>query len=399
MTLARALPPLGSLAITGSVAVTAVGRGRHAHVDAMRTGRSGLAPCELPGVTIPCAIGAVAALADAPFPAPLAAYDNRATRLALAALAADDFAAHVAAALGRWGRQRVGLVLGTSTSGIERLETVFRAWSGAGPLDPGYSLRHHSDHHAVTAFLMAHLGIAGIGYTISTACSSSAKALIDGAQLIRSGLCDAVLTGGVDSLCLTSLYGFEALELVSRSPCRPFDAARDGLSIGEGAGFILIERAGDGPRLLGYGETSDAVSMSTPPADGAGAAAAMREALGRAGLLPEEIDFVKLHGTATQINDRAEGEAVASVFAAPPAAASFKGMIGHTLGAAGAVEAVLCLDAMAAGLVPGTAGLAAPDPAIAIAPRRESTPGAIRHVLSNAFGFGGSNCTLVLGHA
>lgn len=399
MTRSPAPPPLDSLAITGSVAATCVGRGRAAHVAAMQAGRTGLAPCDFPNVAIPCAIGRVGGIEDATFPPGLCAYDNRATRLALAALGADGFAGRIEAALGRWGSARVGLVIGTSTSGVERLESVYRAWSGEGPLDPGYSLRHHNDHHAVAAFLAEHLGIAGVAYTISTACSSSAKALIDGAQLIRLGLCDAVLTGGVDSLCMTSLYGFEGLELVSRAPCRPFDAERDGLSIGEGAGFLLIEREGDGARLLGYGETSDAVSMSTPPPDGAGAAAAMREALARAGLAPGDVDFIKLHGTATQINDRAEGAAVAAVFPAPPPAASLKGMIGHTLGAAGALEAALCLDAMAAGIVPGTPGLQTPDPAIAITARDHATPGRIERALCNAFGFGGSNCTLLLGRA
>ncbi len=146
-------------------------------------------------------------------------------------------------AVSRWGARRVGLVLGTSTSGIERLEKVYRARQGDGPLAADYSMRHHSDHHAVTSFLIAYLGVEGPSYTISTACSSSAKALVDAAQLIRLDLCDAVLAGGVDSLCMTSLYGFDALELVSRQPCRPLDANRDGLSIGEGAGFLLA-RAG-----------------------------------------------------------------------------------------------------------------------------------------------------------
>ncbi|MBK0400875.1 beta-ketoacyl-ACP synthase [Limibaculum sp. M0105] len=391
------MPPLEQLAITGRVAVTCVGRGREAHVDAMSSGRSGLTACDFPGVDFPCWIGRVGGIEDELFPGRMAAYENRATRLAVSALETEGFSCRVAAAISRWGSRRVGLVIGTSTSGVEKLENVYRNWSGNGPLDPAYSLRHHNDHHAVTSFLAEYLGIEGIGYTVSTACSSAAKALIDGAQLIRLGLCDAVLTGGVDSLCLTSLFGFEALELVSREPCRPFDARRDGLSIGEGAGFILLEREGDGPRLLGYGETSDAVSMSTPPPEGEGAQAAMREALGRASLDPEEIEFVKLHGTATKSNDLAESAAVASIFPFGPPSASLKGMIGHTLGAAGAVEAVLCLDAMESGIVPGTVGLSAPDPALALVPRIQSASGEIRRAVCNAFGFGGSNSSLVLG--
>jgi 3-oxoacyl-[acyl-carrier-protein] synthase-1 len=257
-------------------------------------------------------------------------------------------------------------------------------------------MRHHSDHHAVTACLIEHLDIAGPSYTVSTACSSSAKAVVDATQLIRLGLCDAVLAGGVDSLCMTSLYGFEALELVSRRPCRPFDAERDGLSIGEGAGFLLLERDAEGPHLLGYGETSDAVSMSTPPPDGAGAAAAMRAALASAGVCPGRVGFLKLHGTATPANDSAESAAAAAVLPAAPAA-SFKGLIGHTLGAAGAVEAVMCLDAMEAGILPGSAGLAAPDPALPGLIQARAVPAEYDVALCNAFGFGGSNCALVLG--
>lgn len=399
MTRTAHLPPLDELAITARVAVSCIGHGRDAHVEAMSSGRSGLTPCDFPGAAIPCWIGQVSGIEQGAFPRGLAAYENRATRIALAGLEADGFAARVAAAIARWGSDRVGIVIGTSTSGVEKLEQVYRRWSGDGPLDPAYSLRHHNDHHAVTAFLAEHLGIAGVGYTVSTACSSAAKALIDGAQLVRLGLCDAVLTGGVDSLCLTSLYGFEGLELLSRAPCRPFDVRREGLSIGEGAGFLLIEREGDGPRLLGYGETSDAVSMSTPPPDGAGAQAAMREALARGGLAAAEIGFVKLHGTGTRTNDAAEAAAVAAVFPHVPPAASLKGMIGHTLGAAGAVEAVLCLDAMEAGVVPGTVGLDQPDATLAIAPGARPSTGEIRRAICNAFGFGGSNSALLFGLA
>jgi 3-oxoacyl-[acyl-carrier-protein] synthase-1 len=198
---------------------------------------------------------------------------------------------------------------------------------------------------------------------------------------------------------MTSLYGFDALELVSQTPCRPCDAARDGLSIGEGAGFVLFEREGEGPRLSGYGETSDAVSMSTPPVDGTGAAAAMRRALHSAGLAPDQIGFIKLHGTATQTNDAAEAAAVAQVFGSSVPAASLKGLIGHTLGAAGAVEAVMCLYAMDEGILPGTTGLEAQDPKITIQIQKRAGPGAVRHMLSNAFGFGGNNSALILSQA
>jgi 3-oxoacyl-[acyl-carrier-protein] synthase-1 len=390
---------LDRIAITGLSAVTCLGRGRQAHTLAMTQGRSGLTRCDFPNVDIPCFIGRIDGIEDDPFPAGYRAFENRATRLAMAGLKADGFDDRVAEAIGRWGADRVGIVLGTATSGVERFEQVYRARGEAGPLAAEYSLRHHSDHHAITSFLIDYLGLGGPGYTISTACSSSAKAIVDGAQLIRMGICDAVLTGGVDSLCMTSLYGFDALELVSKAPCRPLDAARDGVSIGEGAGFVLLERDRAGARLAGYGETSDAVSMSTPPADGTGAAAAMRRALRCAGLAPDQIGFIKLHGTATQSNDAAESTAVAQVFGLSVPAASLKGLVGHTLGAAGAVEAVIGLYAMQAGIAPGTTGLETTDREIRIKVQKRTGPRTYSHLLCNAFGFGGSNSALILGQA
>ncbi|MEM0923288.1 MAG: beta-ketoacyl synthase N-terminal-like domain-containing protein, partial [Pseudomonadota bacterium] len=275
--------------ITALCLASCLGRGRAAHLQALVEGRSGLTPCDWGDLPFDCHIGRVQGLEEDAFPEAHAAYDNRATRLALAALRQDGFLD----ALGRWraaqGAGRIGLVIGTSTSGVERLESAYRARPETEPLPAEYSLRHHNDHHAVTAFLHGFLQISGPGHTVSTACSSSAKALIDAVHLIEAGLCDAVVAGGVDSLCLTSLAGFEALELVSRAPCRPCDVSRDGLSIGEGAAFLLIERASAGPRLAGYGETSDGTNMSTPPEDGRGAAEAMRQALARAGLGAGEI--------------------------------------------------------------------------------------------------------------
>ncbi|MEL6476505.1 MAG: beta-ketoacyl-ACP synthase [Pseudomonadota bacterium] len=381
--------------ITGIGLVSCLGRGAEAHLDALRDGRSGLTICDW-GVPFPCHIGRVAGVEGDAFPAAHAAFDNRANRLALAALATDGLAEQIAAARSRHGAGRIGLVVGTSTSGVERLETAYRSRPLDAALPAEYSLRHHNDHHAVAAFLHDFLDIQGPGHTVSTACSSSAKALIDAVHLIEAGLCDAVLAGGVDSLCFTSLAGFEALELVSRAPCRPCDAARDGLSIGEGAAFLLVERAADGPRLSGYGETSDGTNMSTPPEDGRGAAEAMRAALARAGLTPEQIAYVNLHGTATPANDASEGAAVSTVLGNAVPVASLKGALGHTLGAAGALEIALCLIAQRAGLMPGTVGLESQDPAIACHVLTAPVAGEMPHLLSNAFGFGGSNAAVVL---
>ena len=305
---------LRRIRITAHTLATCLGHGRATHAQAMVAGRSGLARNDYPDLPFDCFIGRVSEIEDIEFPGEMAAYDNRATRLSLAALNADGFYDAVAAMRDLWGSARCGVVLGTSTSGVEKLESVYRARDGQAPLDESYSMRHHSDHQAVAAFLQEHLQLTGPSYTISTACSSSSKALVDAVQLIEAGFCDAVLAGGVDSLCLTSLNGFEAMQLISRTACRPCDEARDGVSIGEGAAFMIVERdANTGVRLSGSGETSDGFSMSTPPADGAGAAAAMRAALASAGLEPNQIDYVNLHGTATLTNDSAEGAAVAAV--------------------------------------------------------------------------------------
>lgn len=384
------------IGITGYSVATALGRGQAPHVDALRNGRSGLSECDVPGVNFPCYIGRVAGVEDDAFPAHLAAFDNRASRLSEAALAADGFADDVDAARLRWGADRCGLVMGTTTSGVEVLELAYRA-RAEGALDPDYSLRHHNDHHAVTEFVAERLQFDGPAYTISTACSSSAKALIDAVQLIELGVCDVVVAGGVDSLCYTSLFGFEGLQLVSSTPCQPCDKDRNGLSIGEGAAFILVERdARTGLRLSGFGESSDGFNMSTPPNDGAGAAAAIEAALASAGIAKSDVDYVNLHGTATAVNDTAECAAVARVIGPTAHVGSLKGAVGHTLGAAGAVEIVLCLIAMEEKLAPASVGLNTLDPAIDCSVVMAPTNNPMRHVLSNAFGFGGNNTSVIL---
>lgn len=370
--------------------------GRAVHAEALATGRSGLAPCTYGDLPFDCFIGRVEGVETLAFPDSHAAFDNRANRLAMAGLQVDGMEEAIASMRTHWGPDRCGIVVGTSTSGVELLEHVYRARPAEVPLDPAYSLRHHNDHQAVAAFLQDHLGLRGPAFSVSTACSSSAKALVDAVQMITLGISDAVVVAGVDSLCLTSLNGFEGLQLVSRQACRPCDAARDGLSIGEAAAFLLVEREGDGARLSGMGESSDGINMSTPPEDGAGAASAMRAALEMAGLTPGDIGYVNLHGTATPVNDLAEGAAVATVFGSATPVSSLKGAVGHTLGAAGALEAVLCLIALEEGLVPGNVGLTDPDPGIACDLVQQARRIRYDHAISNAFGFGGNNCALVL---
>jgi 3-oxoacyl-[acyl-carrier-protein] synthase-1 len=222
--------------------------------------------------------------------------------------------------------------------------------------------------------------------------------------MIEAGLIDAAVVGGVDSLCLTTLYGFHSLQLVSSTPCRPFDVNRSGISIGEAAAFLLLERAPAAPAsgsllLLGVGESSDAYHMSSPHPQGRGAQRAMLDALESAHLQPSDIDYINLHGTGTPSNDSAEGAAVGAVLGSSTPASSTKGATGHTLGAAGALEVVICGLVLEHGLLPAGLNTHEVDPALPVAyllENRQQTP---RYVMSNSFGFGGSNCSLVLGRA
>lgn len=390
-------PETANCGITHSSVVTSLGWGRSSHLAAMRQGVSGLS--DRHGLELPfdCHLGKVADIEAVKIPGKVAEYDNRATRLAFAALMTDQFEQAATEVRRRWGADRCGIVLGTSTSGVEKLENVYRSIPNDAAMPEEYSVRHHDSQQAVTAFLQSYLGFTGPSYTISTACSSSAKALVDAYQLIETGFCDAVLTGGVDSLCLTSLNGFESLELISRFPCRPCDVSRDGLSIGEAAALMIVERDASGCiRLAGYGESSDGTNMSTPPEDGAGAAEAIRQALSRARLSPEDIDYVNLHGTATTVNDLAEARAVETAVGRSVPASSLKGAIGHTLGAAGAIEVVLSQYALEEGMIPGNTGLVELDPNVLPNVQAGCRDVTLQHVLSNSFGFGGTNCALVL---
>jgi 3-oxoacyl-[acyl-carrier-protein] synthase-1 len=247
----------------------------------------------------------------------------------------------------------------------------------------------------------ASLGLAGPAFVVSTACSSSAKVFANAARMIEAGVVDAAVVGGVDSLCLTTLYGFRSLELVSADICRPWDAARAGLSLGEGAAFALLERDAGRARawLRGCGESSDGHHMSSPHPEGAGAALAMRAALADAGLAPGDVDYLNLHGTATPGNDAAEDRAVRQVFGTSIACSSTKGFTGHTLGAAGAVEAAIAVLALERGLLPASLNLRERDPALELEPLRVATERPARVVASNSFGFGGSNACLVIGAA
>jgi 3-oxoacyl-[acyl-carrier-protein] synthase-1 len=394
-----------ALQLKSFTATSAIGTGLAATRASLSEGRSGLAPCSFETVTLATFIGEVPGVDDVRLPSGQGEFDCRNNRLAWLALSQDGFMEAVAASIARHGAQRIGLFLGTSTSGILETELAYRRLdpsSGALPQEFRYRGAHNS--YSLGAFVRSALGLRGPAAVTSSACSSSAKVFASAARALETGLIDAALVGGVDSLCLTTLYGFHSLQLVSARPCRPFDMARDGISIGEAAAFALLERApnsldSDAVLLVGTGESSDAYHMSSPPPDGHGARAAMEAALASAGLRPADISYINLHGTATLANDEVEGRAVAAVLGSAVPASSTKGATGHALGAAGALEAVICALALRHGLLPGGVGTTQLDPALAIDYQTLSRSAQLTHVMSNSFGFGGSNCSLVLGRA
>lgn len=389
--------------ITSYTVTTALGRGCAATAARLAANESGLAPCRFETVDLDTFVGEVAGVDAHVLPSALRRFDCRNNRLADLAIDADGFAEAVTAASARWGRDRVGVYIGTSTAGILSTEIAYRHRDAAGALPPDYRYRETHNTHSVTEFVRERLGLAGPALTHSTACSSSAKSFASAWRAIRSGTVDAAVAGGVDSLCLTTLYGFHSLGLLSTRPCRPWDAGRDGISIGEGAAFFLLERSAisrrAGPQLIGFGESCDAYHMSSPHPEGEGAQAAMRAALARAGLDADDIDYVNLHGTATPANDAAEDKAVAAVFGSRVACSSTKGFTGHALGAAGAVEAAITLLAMDSGFVPAGLGLVTPDPRLRARYAARTERRLLRRAMSNSFGFGGSNCSLVFGVA
>ena len=391
------------LTLSAFTLTSSLGAGLRSHVEALRGGRSGLAPCAFESARLDTWVGHVPHERLTPLPDEMAAADCRNNRLAQLALAQDGFLDAVARARARYGAHRVGLFLGTSTSGLLHTELAYRHCdTSTGALPPAFDYAATQNTFSVARFVQAQLELEGPAVVVSTACSSSAKVFGSAARMMAVGLCDAAVVGGADSLCLTTLYGFASLELLSSSPCRPFDSERSGISIGEGAGFALLER-GQAPepagtlQLLGVGESSDAHHMSTPHPEGAGARAAMQGALSSAALGPRDIDYINLHGTATRSNDAAEDKAVYDLFGTAAACSSTKGATGHLLGASGIAEAVICALAMREQFMPGSANTQRLDPSLRVRYLLGNASQAPTRVMSNSFGFGGSNCSLVFG--
>jgi 3-oxoacyl-[acyl-carrier-protein] synthase-1 len=337
-------------------------------------------------------------------PAVPPSYATRNNQLMRAAL--DEIREEVDRAVRRFGRDRIAIILGTSTSGVAEGEAAFASYRSKGAWPAGFDYRQQ-ELGGLAAFAAHVLDLTGPAYTIATACSSSAKVFATARRLIVSGLCDAAVVGGADSLCETTLNGFGALEALSRGLSSPFSRNRDGINIGEAAAAFLVVREEAPVTLLGIGETSDAHHLSAPDPEGRGALAAMKAAIEDAGLAPGDIAYVNLHGTGTPLNDSMEGLAIATLFGNDVPCSSTKGMTGHTLGAAGACEAAFLWLTLhpdfAPGILPPHVWDGVRDSAIPaihlVGPGTAVPIGGPIAMMSNSFAFGGSNVSLIVGRS
>ncbi|MEM9072991.1 MAG: beta-ketoacyl-ACP synthase [Myxococcota bacterium] len=374
-----------------------LGRRTEDAIQKLRAGERGLR--EVPfAIPFDAITGTLPGALD-PLPAHLAHHDSRTARLA--ALGYAEIQDSVDRARRHWGDKRVAMVLGTSTGGIDRTEGFHFQWfeSGAStPATPTGDYDYHNQHcfHAFADVVAALSGIQGPSFVVSTACSSSAKVFSSARRLLDLELADAVLVGGVDGLCNTTVRGFNSLGVMANEPCRPFGAKRPGMNVGEGAAFLLLEREGE-PKawLRGVGETSDAYHMSSPEPEGRGALAAMKTALAEANLQPEDVGYINAHGTGTPYNDAAEAKAIRALFGTRTPVVSTKAYTGHTLGACGAVEAIFSIVALEEGWIPAALGSTPRDEDIDILLPETRSDAPLRYVLSNAFAFGGNNCSVL----
>lgn len=321
---------------------------------------------------------------------------------ALLSIALAPLRAAVSAAVERHGSDRVAVVLGSSTSGVGESEAAHRHFAAHGEWPAGFHYRQQ-EMGTPARFVAGQLGLRGPAHVVSTACSSSAKALASAARLLRAGMADAVVAGGADSLCRFTVAGFTALGSVSRERCNPFSANRNGINIGEGAALFLVSREPGPVRLAGWGESADAHHMSAPDPQGRGAERAIAEAMARAGVAAADIGYLNLHGTATPQNDAMEAAVVARMFGEHSPCSSTKPLTGHTLGAAGAIEAAICWLTLARNpqrRLPPHWWDGVADPALPaidlVAPGRRAD-GPLSHALSQSFAFGGSNAALLFG--
>ena len=392
------------LPITAYTAVTNCGVGKQALYESLLEGQTKLKQPKLFDADFPAFVGEIDTQQLPVLSSGLEEFSTRNARIALAGLNCDEdeFRFAVSRAIERYGNTRVGIILGTSTSGIYETENAYSSMLQQDCIPEQYNFSTQHVWVATSRYLSQELDLCGPCYVVSTACSSSSKSIAAAQRLIASNVCDAVITGGVDSLCRMTLNGFRSLDLVSPTPCTPLDKHRSGISLGEGAGLLLIERSCDEffdcPHLLGTGESSDAYHMTAPHPQGRGAELSMQQAFLQADLKPTDIDYLNLHATGTQKNDQAELNAVNKVFADTVSCSGTKGLTGHTLGAAGGVEAVIALLALENNFQPGTCGLQQVDEEFNGTILKHSvTDVALTTVMSNNYGFGGNNASLIFG--
>lgn len=389
------------LVVSHYTATSAAGTGVPGLRDALRSRRSGLRRNDLADCDIDTWIGRVAEVESVELPPHLRHFQSRNNQLAWLGLQQDELVDGIEQLVSQVGADRIGVVMGTSTSSIGRTEEAYRDLDDDGRMRPAFRQPEVHNLHSPGTFVAAATGVTGPAMTISTACSSSAKVFATASRWVGHGLVDAVLVGGVDSLCLSILFGFHSLELVSSRPCKPFDRDRDGINLGEACGYALVTRRELAPAaeltLAGYGESSDAHHMSHPHPEGRGAVLSMRRALARAGLDPADIGYVNLHGTASKANDRIETAALAALGTTSTAASSTKGWTGHALGAAGILESVITLDTLVTGLIPGTLNCDHPEEDFQFQVTTDNEERSVRYAMTNSFGFGGNNVSLVFG--
>ena len=380
--------------VTAWSAVNGLGTTTAEVIAGLRSGRPRLTPPP-EGTPFPTLCGAVAEVLPE-LPDAIRQLDSHNNRLAQRALA--ELTPALDAARERWGEARVGICVGTSTAAMDDTEAAFACHRETGELPPGFEVLRHAAPEGLVAALAALTGFRGPAVAVSNACASSGKVFASAQRWLDADVVDAVLVGGADSLCQTTLRGFRSLAVLSDEPSRPFSSERRGINLGEGAAFALIERRGEGPRFLGAGESADAHHMSAPDPEGHGARLAMQAALADASASPKDIGYVNAHGTGTRLNDAMEAQAIRAVLGgADPIVVSTKGYTGHTLGAAGATEAVFVLEALCSGWTPASAGAEPVDPKLGIDVATERREQPLRLALSNSFAFGGSNVSLIFG--
>ncbi len=414
-----------ALVLSSFTLTTAAGCGNAENIASLRHRKTGLRPNNFLDIELETWIGRVADVEQCSLPNTLKNYQCRNNQLAYMALQNDNFSIQVEQAKKKYNPSRIGVFMGTSTSGILSTELAYQKINTTIENNVNFQksvfFKEQHNSFALADFVQQYFQLTGPAQVISTACSSSAKVFASASQYIKLGLCDAAIVGGVDSLCLTTLYGFNSLELVAKDICRPADQNRQGLSIGEAAAFVLLEKppaetSSNSERtiyLRGYGESSDAYHMSTPHPEGLGAIKAMQCALSQAQLKSEQVDYINLHGTATAINDQVEDIAIQKVFPQHTPCSSTKGWTGHTLGAAGAVEAIYSAFCIQNTIYPPSLNtqhidrqfsshIILADEQTSILSNQGShnsntktSTKELHTIASNSFGFGGNNCCLI----